>query len=174
MRTLLQSDLAQPPGSLRPGGGERLDAGQQRHGDVFERVAYGVDAMPPVVIAEDRPHPERGGKRRANLPAQTSGGNGPAAPEGASRPWQHLNFLPLPQGQGRLRPIFVIVDGLSPPQDSGKSPRPRRSLADSRRPHVLLLSSRNGREGNPPRLARLLVRLDHDLNVAVEAGQKFH
>jgi hypothetical protein len=43
-----------------------------RNADVVERTAYRVDTMPPVVVAEDRPHPERGGKA-GKFPGPTSG-----------------------------------------------------------------------------------------------------
>ena len=43
-----------------------------RNADAVERAAYGVDTMPPVVVAEDRT--PSGAARRANSPAQTSGG----------------------------------------------------------------------------------------------------
>ena len=45
VRTLLQSDLTQPPGSFGPGGGERLAAGQQWHGDIFEGGEFGKQVV---------------------------------------------------------------------------------------------------------------------------------
>jgi hypothetical protein len=42
-----------------------------------------------------------------------AGAAGDPAP--ASFAWQHcLNFLPLPQGQGSLRPTFVVPTGAAP------------------------------------------------------------